>query len=242
MGHLGVVRVGDLRRTFSAADLLVREGGDGRTISGIVVPFNDPSTVRDAGGPAYEESFQRGAFAKTLSERRSPVKLLMHHDDKNPIGVASLLEERDEGLYGEFRVSHTRSGDDALALVQDGALGGFSIGFIPVIPSQKSFGRSVVRTEVKLRETSLVTFPAYEGAQVTGVRSLADLDPDELTDEQIASLARRMDALVAARATATPESGAGTGRPPEGHLGRVLTGLTAAQRRERLYPYLTERA
>lgn len=232
--------MGDLRRTFSASDLLVREGGDGRTISGIVVPFNDPTMVRDAGGPAYEESFQRGAFAKTLSERKSPVRLLMHHDDLNPIGVATMLEERDEGLYGEFRVSHTRAGDDALALVQDGALGGFSIGFIPVQP--KAHARSVVRTEVRLRETSLVTFPAYEGAMVTGIRSLADLDPDALTDEQIASLARRMDALAAARASATPEVGAGTGRPLEEHLGRVHTGVSARERRERLYPYLTERA
>lgn len=214
----------ELRRSWVAADLTIRadEGGDGRTICGIVVPFGEQARVADGFGPAYVEEFQRGAFTKTLAERRSPVKLLMHHDPTQPIGVATMLEERDEGLYGEFRVAATRAGDDGLELVRSGTLDGFSIGFIPV--SHVKRGGVTVRTEVKFRETSLVTFPAYESAGPTGVRSDdAPAEGDETAPEVVP------DAAPAERDAATPDEGAGTGRPRE-HLGRTYTQRCTAMR------------
>ena len=204
----------DLRRAYVAADLTIRAGGDGRTISGLVVPFGESARVSDGGRP-YMEAFQRGAFTKTLAERRSPVKLLSQHDSTQPIGVATTLEERDAGLYGEFRVTETRHGNDQLALVRDGALDSFSVGFSPISHVQRD--GVTVRTEVRLREVSLVTFPAYEGAVVTGLRSLGDLA--DLDDDELTSLAARLDAAITARASATSTE-AGTGEPRE-HSGRI---------------------
>ncbi len=116
-----------LTRAF-AGDLEVRS--DGRTVAGICVPWGTPTRVRDASGPAYDEAFARGSFARTIAERSDRVKFLaMHNSRSMPLGRATLLREDSKGLYGEFRVSATPAGDDALELIRDGALDGLSVGF-----------------------------------------------------------------------------------------------------------------
>jgi len=155
-----------LNRAF-VGDIEVRSSGDGRTIHGIVVPFGRVATVSDGGRP-YQEAFQLGAFAKHLSERRRPVPLLGQHESrKNPLGVSSLLREDAAGLYGEFKVSKTSAGDEAIELARDGAMS-FSVGFTPIKHVKRE--GVVVRTEAGMREASLVTFAAYEDALVGGVR------------------------------------------------------------------------
>ena len=158
-----------LLHRFAPIDLERAKGGDGRTIVGIVAPFNVPATVSDGGAP-YRESFRFGAFAKTIAERGDKVKFLSQHDRRsNPLGRATLLREDTAGLYGEFRVSKTAAGDETLELVKDGALDAFSVGFAP-IRSAKTKDGVVERTEVALREVSIVTFPAYADAVIEAVR------------------------------------------------------------------------
>ena len=175
-------------------DLEVRAAGDGRTIAGIVVPYERVARVSD-GGPSYDEMFRRGAFSKTIKERGNRVKLLSQHNSRtNPLGRAVELREDAAGLFGEFRVSKTQAGDEALELVRDGALDSFSVGFAPVNHVTENGVR--VRTEVKLREASLVTFPAYEDALVTGVRSTLDALANMTAEERaelIAALTLRSD-------------------------------------------------
>jgi phage head maturation protease len=60
-----------LSRDFTA-DLEIRSDGAGRTVHGIVVPFGVSARVNDGTGP-YLESFQKGAFARTLANRRGAV-------------------------------------------------------------------------------------------------------------------------------------------------------------------------
>jgi HK97 family phage prohead protease len=164
-----------LSRSFTS-DLEVRADGDGRTIQGIVVPYGQTAKVSD-GGPAYQERFQRGAFSQYLNRNpidKRPVRLLSQHKADLPLGRAVELQETEMGLFGSFRVSDTAYGRDQLELVRDGVLGAFSVGFTPV--QMRKDGQTTIRTEVALREVSLVTFPAYEGAVITGMRALA---PDE---------------------------------------------------------------
>lgn len=179
----------EIDRRFDVPDLEIRADAAGRTVAGIVVPFDTVARVSD-GGPSYDESFRRGAFAKTIRERGDRVKLLSQHDARrNPLGRAVSLREDGRGLYGEFKVSRTAAGDEALELIRDGALDSFSVGFAPV--KHVSENGVTVRTEVRLRETSLVTFPAYEDARIVGVRaaldSLAELSAEERA-ELIAAL------------------------------------------------------
>ena len=173
-----------ITRAF-AGDLSIRADADGRTVSGIVVPFDTEARVSD-GGPSYLERFARGSFAKTIKERGDRVKLLMQHDSHEPIGRAVMLREDAAGLYGEFRVSAVPSGDQALELVRDGVIDSFSVGFAPIKHTRD--GEVTVRTEVALREASLVTFPAYDTARVLALRAaLADLPADE-RDELLRSI------------------------------------------------------
>src|SRR5262245_27474591 len=114
----------------SAADLELR--GDGRSVHGVVVPYDEPADIRDASGE-YRETFRLGAFARTIAERGSKIKLLVNHAHQSlPIGRANTLREDAAGLIGEFRVSKTLEGDAALELIRDGAVDAFSIGFSPV--------------------------------------------------------------------------------------------------------------
>ena len=172
----------DLQVVRFAADIEIQRGGDGRTVHGILVPWNTPTTVRDQFGPTgrvavYQEAVARGAFPDAISDPKR-VKFLSHHNrTSNPLGRGALLRDDAAGLYGEFYVSKTQAGDEALELVRDGALDAFSVGFSPI----ESVDREgvYVRTRGLLNETSLVTFAAYPDALVGGVRG-QELPPEEL--------------------------------------------------------------
>jgi HK97 family phage prohead protease len=187
-----------ISRAF-VSDIEIRADGSGRTVHGIVVPFDRTARVSD-GGPSYMEGFRKGAFTRTIQHRGDRVKLLSQHDmRRNPLGRATMLREDASGLYGEFHVSKTAAGDEALELLRDGALDSFSVGFSP-IQHVRDNEKTVWRTEVGLREASLVTFPAYEGALIGGVRALT---PDDL-----AELAQMLRQSVDLAATPIPDPAA----------------------------------
>jgi HK97 family phage prohead protease len=160
-----------------AADLEVRSGDDGRTVMGICCPFDSPTPITEW-GVTYTEQFARGSYANTIASRTDRVKFLALHDRGSfPLGRANVLREDAAGLYGEFKVSKTERGDEALELIRDGALDGFSVGFAPVRSTPNGNPRNgdlVTRQEVRLSEVSAVSFPAYDTARITGVRSDSD--------------------------------------------------------------------
>lgn len=159
-----------------APDIELASGGDGRTIRGIIVPWDRAAQVQDVeeDGP-YFEAFAPGAFDEWIaSVGVERVKFLGHHKrDQNPLGRATLLRNDAAGQYGEFYVSKTAAGDDILELVRDGVLDAFSIGFTP--GTHRKLGEVTYRTAASLNETSIVTFPAYADARVAGVRNAPDL-------------------------------------------------------------------
>lgn len=167
-----------LRRTFApAADLEIR--GDGRTVYGLAVPFDTPTPIRDAEG-SYDEVFRMGAFTDTIRERGDRVKFLVNHNRQAlPIGRAVSLREDPAGLVGEFRVSNTAIGNEALELIRDGALDSMSIGFAPKLNRGNAATGTIERLAVKLMEVSAVAFPAYEAALIGGVRTITPDQGDE---------------------------------------------------------------
>ena len=170
------------------ADLEIRDGGDGRTICGIACPFDSPTNIRDMSGE-YIEVFRQGAFAKTIQEQAAKrVKTFAKHDSRAlPLGRADLLREDTQGLYAELRISDTTAGREALELVRDGALDALSIGFRPITHrGDPDSGGVVERTEVALLEISLVDYPAYSDAVITGVRH-EDLEADHPEDGPVTS-------------------------------------------------------
>jgi uncharacterized protein len=171
-----------LSRTFEG-DIEVRASAEGRTVVGIVVPYERVARVSD-GGPAYDEMFIFGAFKRSISTPGRRVPLLSQHAQRsNPLGRATLLREDPAGLYGEFAVSKTQAGDEALELIRDGALDSFSVGFTGYKHERRN--GIVVRQEAGIREASLVTFASYADAKVGGIRTWFDsLSEDERAEVQ----------------------------------------------------------
>lgn len=137
----------------------LRADTESGTVSGIAVPWDTPTEVY-----GYTESIARGAADDTM-----PLLFWQHWD---VIGKAVEVEDRDEGLWIKAKISDTAIGRDALTLLRDGAVSSFSIGFEPIEQHTDDQG-VVVRTKIRVREVSVVAFPAYEDAVVTDVRTQA---------------------------------------------------------------------
>jgi HK97 family phage prohead protease len=171
------------RRQYDTT-LQVRADGDGRTIYGIAVPYDVEQRIN----ANLVEVFRKGVF-RDVTRAANRVKLLFQHKADAPIGRAVVLEEREDGLYGEFRVSKTEAGDEALELVRDGVLSNLSVGFSP-LRDEKRDG-VVNRIKAHLAEVSLVTFGAYgDRAGIVAVRN--DIDKPNLASvQEIVSKVRR---------------------------------------------------
>lgn len=164
-------------RHRATPDLELRKGGDGRTVFGILAPADQTAEIHEV-GRTYLERFIHGAWERTIRERGDRVKLMANHEHRRfPLGRWSLLREDTAGLYGEGRISKTQAGDEALELIRDGALDAFSVGFQVVHEGVDPDDQARIILEAKLHEVSLVSFPAYEGAVLQGVRSATPYDP-----------------------------------------------------------------
>jgi len=108
-----------------------------------------------------------GAFIESLS-RRMPAMLYQHWSEKL-IGVYDVAREDSKGLYVEGPLAKTPLADEAYELASMGALKGMSIGYNAM---DYEYDNKNIRTlkKVELWEVSLVTFPANEMAQITGVK------------------------------------------------------------------------
>ena len=165
------------RRQYDAT-LELRAEGDGRTIVGIAVPYDVEQRIN----PSLVEVFRKGVF-RDVTRAANRVKLLFQHKTDAPIGRALMLEERDGGLYGEFRISKTEAGDEALELIRDGVLSNLSVGFQPLKDEKR--GGVVNRIKAHLAEVSLVTFGAYgDAANIVAVRQEIE-KPNLASIEQI---------------------------------------------------------
>jgi HK97 family phage prohead protease len=158
-----------LGRRFEAVDI----SADGRNIELLCAPFDVTATVADPPHfEPYEEEFARGAFAGAT---KAPNRVLLEFEHYHPgmsgiLGHGAELEERDDALYGRFRVSRSVDGDKALELVHEGVLGAASVYFAPIKTAKLARGH-VRRLKVMLDRVALCRVGAYPQAQVLAVRS-----------------------------------------------------------------------
>jgi hypothetical protein len=183
-------------RTFTVDDLEVREAPEGMSFEGYAAVFNSPSEPLP-----FTETIAPGAFARSLKSRNN-VFLLVNHDAARPLASTRsktmTLEEDGRGLLVKATLPDTTDGRDLAVL-----LGG---GGNPRVIDSMSFGFSVPRggdkwnedgsqrtlQQVRLHETSIVTFPAYQ-ATSAAVRSLDMLA--EATGEDADALNGALEAL-----------------------------------------------
>lgn len=177
-----------LYRSFTP-DLEVRSDGDGRTIVGIAVPYGRTINVPSEG---IRERFARGAFNHQL---RAAHRIAFARDHLPYggvlIGSTKMLRDDAAGLYGEWRVSRTATGDETIELVKDGALRELSVGFKERRNRmvQDPGGPITERVKADASEVAVVMAGAYgqQGAVMTGVRSLElpDMAPEwELEEDE----------------------------------------------------------
>src|SRR2546428_1200704 len=141
---------------------------------------------------------EKGAFSKTLKDRKRPVKILYQHDTHQPIGVPISLKETDVGLEIEGKISQTPFGQEVLTLCRDGVLDGLSIGFDPIKwEMEQEEGKDTIRRvkEVLLYEVSIVTFGADSQARINEVNEFQSVVP--YADLPLADDARAWDKAAA---------------------------------------------
>nr|WP_255405906.1 HK97 family phage prohead protease [Novosphingobium sp. CF614] len=113
---------------------------------------------RDAG----RDIIRRGAFARTLADRRDPVPLLWQHRPGTRIGW---LETAAEDARGLRVIASLGNPDGAAGLaLRRGAVTGLSFGYLPRASRRTGEGRELL--DIELLEVSLVTHPMQHGARV----------------------------------------------------------------------------
>lgn len=165
---------------------LAEEHDDGFTLEGYAAVFDTPTRI-DSWEGQFDEQLARGAFSKTISERK-PVLQFDHGRDvatgSVPIGAIEVLREDERGLFVRARLHDNSRVEPIRQAIASGAIDGMSFRFRVLREDWDESGdvpKRVIR-EVELYEVGPVVFPAYEATTV-GVRSLlATLDDDERAD------------------------------------------------------------
>ena len=167
-------------------ELAVRDDLDGeyRHLIGIVVPWNSTYEMPDG----RTESFDKGAFDKSVQARGDRIPLYQNHETTlaMPVGMAVSFENRQDGLLADFKMARTVRGEESTNLARDKFVTGLSVGFRPIRNRTERRGDTehVTRVEAALDHVGFVSTPAYSDAQVLAVR----FDPDD--ESQVPRLAR----------------------------------------------------
>jgi hypothetical protein len=145
------------------------------TITGLAVPYGE---IADIGG-AYQERFVPGAIRSV-----EDVKIYYgHQHDDLPIGRVTSGRDTEAGFEITAKLTAgVQRADETLALMRDGVLNKFSVGFVPI--EQSVDGNVVTRTYVDLKEVSVVAMPAFSGAAITQVREEQETEPSDETQQE----------------------------------------------------------
>lgn len=135
-----------------------KEVSEKGVISGVLNHFGNKDHANDI--------TLKGAFAKSLIQLKAAGRdlvVLWQHDPTKPIGVWKNLRETERGLEGDAHLNmDVALAREAYALVKQGAVTGFSIGYYVVDEEYDRKTNTNYLKVVELQETSLVTFPCND--------------------------------------------------------------------------------
>ena len=169
----------------------LRQEGDGMTFSGYAAKFNTPSQPLP-----FTEVIKPGAFKRSLAARND-IKLLWNHDTSQVLGSTRagtlVLTEDAVGLKVVAKLPNTSAGRDAAELIKRGDVNAMSFGFsVPQGGDNWSEdGNTRELNSVRLFETSIVAFPAYEAT--SGSTSVRSGDQAEAKPADLSLLRKRLD-------------------------------------------------
>lgn len=173
---------GLLRRSFPITDFRFNDDGPtGFTFEGVASVVDHPYPVRDQFGE-YTETIKAGAFDHTLRDKKAMVSLYVNHRHSDvPLATkaaGTLTLAADPHLRVRAALDPSRPDVQIIAsAIRRGEMGEMSIGFGAVRSRDKwnDDWTEVVRTQVTLREASIVEAGANTGGTLASLRSFDDL-------------------------------------------------------------------
>lgn len=133
----------------------------------IVTGYLAETQTRDTG----KDTTEKGAFQKSINERKNDIFFLNHHKWDQPHGKFAVLQEDSKGLYFESEpLPNTTYSNDALELYSLGIVKEHSYGYQAVKAVKERDGGRILR-EVKLFEGSNVTLGMHPNTPFMGFKS-----------------------------------------------------------------------
>lgn len=171
----------ELRR-FNVTELEVRKDTeDNKKIRGYAAVFDQETVIAGV----FREVIRPKAFQRALNEKHD-VRALVDHESSKILGRTKsgtlTLSEDKKGLYMEIDPADTQLTRDTMLMIERGDIDQMSFGFIPkeVTWRDAEDGELELREilDVDLFDVSVVTFPAYDGTEVS-VRSAKEIRENE---------------------------------------------------------------
>jgi HK97 family phage prohead protease len=186
-------------RSFPLEDISIRAGGDGRTVDAYAAIFETPAPIHDADGD-YIEVIDRHAFDRVLQtiaptgdKKAWRCGVFYNHgltihgtpssENSLPIGIPLEIKVDDHGLFTRTRYHKGPEVDRILEAITEGSLAAYSFSgrfrrSRPDPSRGRKFGPdragnlpTVRRLDSTLREYGPTPFPAYDKAEIVGVRA-----------------------------------------------------------------------
>ncbi len=159
--------------TVKTSKFQIKESNDdAKTISGYASVFANLDGDND--------TIHKGAFNRSIKswgpEGKDRIKLMAQHDLGRPIAKITTLKEDDYGLYMEAKFGDWTDSKDYYAMMKDGVINEFSVGFRAIDKEENEKGGYDI-TQIKLYEISAVSIAANDKAVLMDVKSL---DPMKL--------------------------------------------------------------
>lgn len=158
------------QKSLALVDVQLKLAADDSSFTGYASAFNRVDS--------YGDTIVKGAYTETLKVNGLP-KMFFNHDTFSvPIGKWVAAKEDDYGLLltGEFTPGNAQ-GQEVRAALKHGTIDSMSIGYsLTKGDFDEVTGGRVIRKVARLRETSIVTFPADKFAVVNlaSVKSATD--------------------------------------------------------------------
>ncbi len=179
-------------RAYALDDIRVRKGGTGRDVEAYAAVFMTPSEIVDSDGH-YHEQNAHGSFDRSIAERGGQIFSVYNHARSLdgtpsdmwsvPLGCPLSIKPDKRGLLTVTRYDPGEANDRILEAIKSGALRGMSYTgvFLQTDPELAPFSKYkpdrsggltlVTRQEIALIEYGPTPIPAFESAEVVGVRA-----------------------------------------------------------------------
>lgn len=124
-----------------------------------------------------QDTIEKGAFDKTLKERKERIAFCSNHRIDKPIGKIVELKEDESGLFIKVRISDSE--EEYKTKIREKIYNEMSIGFQTINATWEAKGDGTwlrKLTEAKLYEVSLVTVARDADSKITDIKSVEILN------------------------------------------------------------------